>query len=63
MDFCATDHELSNYLLMFAGVGLLVLVLTRLGHYYWSKRLNKWAEEQGLTLIDFRGAKFYEGPS
>ena len=50
-------------LLMVIGVLLLGFVLLRLGHWYWSRRLNKWAADQGLKLIGFRGAKFYEGPS
>jgi hypothetical protein len=57
------ENNLAHYILMIAGIGLLVFVLTRVGHYYWSYRLNRWAAEQGFTLIKFRGAKFYEGPS
>jgi len=51
-----------SYVLFFAGLGLLFLVLTMLGRYYWSYRLNRWAADQGCKLIEFRGAKFYEGP-
>jgi len=50
-------------LLMVIGVLLLGFVLLRLGRWYWSRRLNKWAADQGLKLIGFRGAQFYEGPS
>jgi hypothetical protein len=39
---------------------MLVLLLSRM---YWNKRLRQWAESEGLQLIRFRGARFYEGPS
>jgi hypothetical protein len=55
--------SLVNYVLFFGGIGLLCFIMLKLGHYYWSYRLNQWAVDQGLKLVDFRGAKFYEGPS
>jgi len=57
-----TDSVL-NYVLFFAGIALVCFIMLRLGHSYWSYRLNRWAAGQALTVIDFRGAKFYEGPS
>jgi hypothetical protein len=55
--------SLVNYVLFFGGMGLLCFIMLKVGHYYWSNRLKKWAADQGLKLVDFRGAKFYEGPS
>ena len=52
-----------NYVLFFGGMVLLCFIMLKLGHYYWSYRLNQWSADQGLKLVDFRGAKFYEGPS
>ena len=55
--------SLVDYILFFGGIGLLCFIMLKLGHHYWSYRLNQWAVDQGLRLVDFRGAKFYEGPS
>jgi hypothetical protein len=52
-----------SWLLMVTGVLLLGFVLLKLGRWYWSRRLHKWAADQGLKVISFRGAKFYEGPT
>ena len=52
----------TNLLLFVGGLGLAVIAATVLGRYYWSRRLTKWAAAQGYKLVDFRGAKFYEGP-
>ena len=27
-----------------------------------SRRVGRWAQEHGLTLLEFRGARFFEGP-
>jgi hypothetical protein len=34
-----------------------------LSRIYWRRKLTKWAESQGMKLVSFRGAWFYEGPS
>jgi hypothetical protein len=46
------------------GVSLLVLLLALfLGQRYWRWKLRKWAEGEGVQLVSFRWARFYEGPS
>jgi hypothetical protein len=32
------------------------------GKLYWKRRIRRWAAAEGLTLVEFRGARFYEGP-
>ena len=45
-------------------VGLVaaILLATVFGRWYWNRRVARWAEEQDLKLLEFRGARFYEGP-
>jgi hypothetical protein len=53
----------SERLLVYAAVivgGLLVLLLVQM---YWTSRLKNWAESQGMQLIRFRSAWFFQGPS
>jgi hypothetical protein len=50
-------------ILAFALLPFVAMALFRWGHSYWEKRIRNWAFSEGLTLIEFRGAKFYEGPS
>jgi len=38
----------------------VVFLLSRI---YWRRRLSRWAASQGLQLVRFRGARFFEGPS
>ena len=49
--------------LTIVGVGVLLLVVLKLSHMYWSRKLARWAESQQLQIVSFRGARFYEGPS
>jgi hypothetical protein len=48
--------------LYFFLVGVIVAALLRLSRLYWGNRLRKWTAMRGLSLIDFRGAPFWEGP-
>jgi hypothetical protein len=41
---------------------LVFLVVLWLGRAYGARRVSRWCEEQGYELIDWRGAKFFEGP-
>ena len=41
---------------------IAILLATFFGRWYWNRRVVRWAEEQGLTLLEFRGARSYEGP-
>ena len=45
-------------------VGLVAAILfaTVFGRLYWNRRVARWAEEHGLKLLEFRGARLYEGP-
>jgi hypothetical protein len=29
---------------------------------YWKRKITRWTEAQGLKLVEFRGARVYEGP-
>jgi hypothetical protein len=48
--------------LFVAGLGAAALLMLGIGRSYWRRRVGRWAEEHGLTLLEFRGARFYEGP-
>ena len=48
-------------LVVVAGL-LLIVILRWSGGAYWRRRIRRWAAEEDLELVDFRGAKFYEGP-
>jgi len=56
------SRSVISYVLFFGSVGLVCFLTLKFGRYYWSYRLNQWAADQRLKLLDFRGAKFYEGP-
>jgi hypothetical protein len=44
--------------------GVVFLVIAwKLSRMYWKRKLTQWAESQHVTLVSFRGAWFYEGPS
>jgi len=46
------------------GISLaLLLVVLLFGRFYWRWKLRNWAEGQGLQLVSYRWARFYEGPS
>jgi hypothetical protein len=53
----------SQQALVYAGMLVFLLVAFKLGRIYWKRRLTQWAASQGLQLVRFRGAKFFEGPS
>jgi hypothetical protein len=43
-----------------------VLVFTLLlwwGRMYSARRIARWCDEQGYELVDWRGAKVFEGPN
>ena len=39
-----------------------VLLMLVIGRSYWRRRVARWAAEGGLKLIEFDGARFYQGP-
>ena len=39
-----------------------VLLMLGIGRTYWKRRIGRWSDEHDLTLLDFKGARFYEGP-
>jgi hypothetical protein len=51
-----------NLVLFVAGLGAAVLLMLGIGRTYWKRRIGRWADEHGLTLLEFKGARFYEGP-
>ena len=51
-----------NLALFVAGLGAAVLLALGIGRTYWKRRIGRWAHENGLTLLDFKGGRFYEGP-
>lgn len=44
------------------GIAAAIAVATRVGRAYWRRRVRAWADEQGLKLLEFTGARFFEGP-
>ena len=48
--------------LFVVGLGAAILFATIFGRWYWSRRIARWADEQGLKLLEFRGSRFNEGP-
>lgn len=44
------------------GAALAFGVLLWWGQVYSAKRIRRWCDEQGYELVDWRGAKFFEGP-
>jgi hypothetical protein len=42
---------------------IAVYFVLQAGNKYWEPRIKEWAKQEQLTLINFRGAKFYEGPN
>jgi len=52
-----------NRILVYAAVAALIGFVLWLSRIYWRRKLSRWASDQGLKLVTFRGAWFYEGPS
>jgi hypothetical protein len=50
---------------IFLGLCIFVAIyfVLKAGNKYWEPRIKEWAKQEGLILISFRGAKFYEGPN
>ena len=44
------------------GLGAAILLATFFGRWYWNRRVARWADEQGVKLLEFRGARLHEGP-
>jgi hypothetical protein len=44
------------------GLGAAIAVSVGIGRFYWKRRIGRWAGENGLRLLEFKGARFYEGP-
>jgi hypothetical protein len=51
-----------HVILFVAGLGAAALFMLGIGRIYWNRRIARWADEHALTLIDFSGASFLEGP-
>jgi hypothetical protein len=49
-------------LLWLGGLVGAIVAATVFGRLYWDRRVARWAEEQGLELLEYRGARFNEGP-
>ena len=49
-------------LIFVAGLSAAVLLALGIGRTYWRRRVTRWVDDQGLTLLELRGARFYEGP-
>ena len=47
---------------LIVGLVAAILLATVFGRWYWNRRVARWAEEQGLKLLELRGARLYEGP-
>jgi hypothetical protein len=39
------------------------LLLLWWGRVYSARRIARWCEQEGYELVEWRGAKFFEGPS
>jgi len=48
--------------LFLAGLGAAVLLALGIGRTYWKRRVARWAAEHEMRLLEFRGARFFEGP-
>jgi hypothetical protein len=48
---------------LYAAVTAAVVLLVWLSKIYWRRKLTRWAEGEGMKLVSYRGAWFYEGPS
>jgi len=49
-------------LLFFLGVAAAILASAAFGDWYVRRKLERWARDHGLRLLDFRGAPFWRGP-
>jgi len=50
--------------LLLVGVAFGAFVLAVITGRIWSGRqVRRWCKDQGYELLEWRGAKFYEGPS
>jgi hypothetical protein len=49
-------------LLFFLGVAAAILASAAFGDCYVRRKLERWARDHGLRLLDFRGAPFWRGP-
>jgi hypothetical protein len=49
-------------MLFFAALAVAIPLGIWSGRRYWARRIERWAQAEGFTLLDFRGARFYEGP-
>ena len=48
--------------LILLGAAMAIIVLLWWGRLYAARRVTRWCHEQGYELVDWRGAKFFEGP-
>jgi hypothetical protein len=53
----------ASVLIAFAALPVIAYLVIAWGKRYWHKRLSAWAKGEGLRLLEFRGAKFFEGPN
>lgn len=52
--------QLSESLTLASLIIVGTLVITRVGHWHWSRVISKWAIENQVELLDFRGSSFSE---
>ena len=45
-----------------AGLGAAIVLMLVSGRSYWKRRVTRWAGDNGLKLLEFSGARFYQGP-
>ena len=49
-------------IVVIAGLGAAILLALVGGRTYWRRRVTRWAGDNGLRLLEFSGARFYQGP-
>ena len=55
-------QESLKLLLFVFGIAFAAFLMLTWGKYYWKKRITQWAKKRGYSLIEYRGAAFFEGP-
>jgi hypothetical protein len=50
------------FVLGILGLAVAVTAAMVTGRWYWKRRVERWARDQGYSLVSFKGARFFEGP-
>jgi hypothetical protein len=48
--------------LFVGGLGAAILLMLVGGRTCWKRRVTRWAGDNGMKLLEFSGALFYQGP-